>query len=171
MIFYVNATFLFFYLYKEVNAMLYEQYRKQAMSDLKNYNDLKSNIKTLNQRINFLRKNDLYTGITISDKVDHSAESDSLVIRHLSQLEDMEKQLRYTKLYVSNIDNALAMLSVKERDILTTFYINRQRRSVTKLCEETFSDRRGLYRKAQKALDKYITAFFGISKETCKYTE
>ena len=148
--------------------MLYEQYRKQAMSDLKNYNNLKADVKALGQRIRFLQKNDLYTGITMTEKVAHSAESDSLMIRHISQLETMEKQLRYTKLYVNNIENALTMLSAKDRDILTTFYINRQRRSVTKICEETFSDRSWLYRKAQKALDLYITAFFGIRKEDCE---
>ncbi len=143
--------------------MLYEQYKKQALSDLKNYNDLKSGIKTLSQRIQFLKRNDLYTGVAVREKVMQSHDSDSLMIRHLSQLESMENQLRYTKMYISNIDNALALLAPKDRELLTSFYINRQRRSVTKLAEETFSDRSWLYRKAQKALDKYIEAFFGVS--------
>ncbi|MBE6878302.1 MAG: hypothetical protein E7488_03945 [Ruminococcaceae bacterium] len=145
--------------------MLYEQYKKQALSDLKNYNDLKSGIKALSQRIQFLKRNDLYSGVGTREKVMKSCDGDSLMIHHLSQLEAMEKQLRYNKIYVSNIDNALAMLSAKDRDILTSFYINRQRRSVTKLAEETFSDRSWLYRKAQKALERYIEIFFGAVKD------
>ena len=148
--------------------MLYEQYKKQALSDLKNYNQLKGNIKTLSQRIKFLQKNDLYNGIGFSEKIMHSQDTDGLIIRHLSQLEEMEKQLRYTKMYVSNIDNALSLLSQNDRDSLTTFYINRQRRSVSKLAEETFSDRSWLYRKAQKALDRYIEAFYCISVKELK---
>ena len=77
----------------------------------------------------------------------------------------LENKLKQTKLTLCSMYNALAMLSTKERDILTSFYINRQRRSVTKLAEETFSDRSWLYRRAQKALEHYIFEYFGVTKE------
>ena len=146
--------------------MSYEQYKKQALKDLKSYNELKNNIKVLQQRIKILKKGDIYTApVTGQTRVMHSHDSDSAMVRHISQLESMESRLAQTKLLLSSMDNALAMLSTKERDILTSFYINRQRRSVNKLAEETFSDRSWLYRRAQKALEHYIFEYFGVTKE------
>lgn len=145
--------------------MLYSQYKKQALADLKSYNQLKGRADTISHRIRFLKKNDLYSSAGFDEKVMHTKDSDSLMVRYISQLEEMENQLRYTKMYLANIDNALAMLSPKDRDILFAFYINRQRRSVTKLAEDTFSDRSWLYRMAQNALEKYIEAFYGVTKD------
>lgn len=147
--------------------MLYQQYKKQAIADLKNYHELKGSIKNLSQRIKFLQNADLYTGTGYGSKVMASRDGDSSMVRHISHIEEMEKQLHYTKLYVANMENALALISPKEKDILTAFYINRQRRSVNKLAEETFSDRSWLYRRAQKALEHYIEIYFGITKESC----
>ena len=146
--------------------MSYEQYKKQALKDLKSYNDLNNNIKVLQQRIKILKKGDIYTApVTTQTRVMKSCDSDSQMMRHISQLEMLENKLSQTKLTLCSMDNALAMLSAKERDILTSFYINRQRRSVTKLAEETFSDRSWLYRRAQKALEHYIFEYFGVTKE------
>ena len=104
--------------------MSYEQYKKQALSDLKSYNELKNNIKVLQQRIKFLKKGDIYTAPpTAQTKVMQSHDGDSAMVRHISQLEAMESRLQQTKLMLNNMDNALAMLSCKERDILTSFYI------------------------------------------------
>lgn len=147
--------------------MLYQQYKKQAISDLKNYHELKGSIENLSQRIAFLQKADLYSGVSLQQRVMASRSSDSSMVYHLSQIEEMELKLHQARLYAAKIDNALAMLSPKEKEILTAFYINRQRRSVNKLAEETFSDRSWLYRRAQKALDRYIEIYFGITKNNC----
>ena len=144
--------------------MLYEECRKQAIADLKNYHQLKGSIKSMSQRIQFMQKADLYSAPSASEKVMSSKDSDSAYIHYISQLEEMESRLTYAKMYLFRIDNALSMLLPKDRDLLMSYYVNRQRKSVTRMAEENFADRSWIYRKAQKALENYIALYFDVSK-------
>lgn len=145
--------------------MTYKEYRAQALDDLKNFNELKRGVKSLEKRIDFLKKGDLYNGRDAQTKIMASFEGDSHVVRHLSQLEAMEHKLHCSRIYLENIENALALLSESDRELLTGFYINRQRLSVSNYAKKTYTDRTWLYRKAQRALERYIITYFGVSKE------
>ena len=150
--------------------MNYNHYRNMALQDFKHYNSLKASLDILPRQIALLRNTGIYSAAT-GERVMHSVSTDEAVVAQISRIEHLQQTLENNRARIACIDAALNAVGKKDREMLFSFYINRQRRSVTKLCEETFSDRSWLYRKAQKALDKYITAFFGISKETCKYTE
>ena len=144
--------------------MLYEEYKKQAINDLKNYHQLKDSIKSMSQRIQFMRKADLYTCPSQGEKVMSSKDSDSAYIHYISQIEELESRLAYAKIRLLRIDNTLCMLMPKERELLMSYYVNRQRKSVTRMAEENFADRSWIYRKAQRALENYISLYFDISQ-------
>lgn len=144
--------------------MTYSELKEQAVQDLKNYNELKRSTDVLAKRIEFLKKGNLYADKAAQTAILEDPEEGRQVVRHLSQLEAMEHKLHYSRLYLSNIENALTLLSSSERELLTGFYINRQRLSVSKYARKTYTDRTWLYRKAQKALENYIFAYFGVSK-------
>ena len=141
--------------------MLYKELKKQAVKDLTDYYFLKSSTDTLSREIKLLQNSGLYSSPSFSHSVMSSHSSDSGMIKHISRLESLEKQLQYNTAKLENIDFALNNLRTPQREILFSYYINRQRKAVYRLAIDTHTDRSALYRRANRALDKYILAYFG----------
>ena len=141
--------------------MLYKELKKQAVKDLTDYNFLKSSTATLSREISLLQNSSICHSPSFSHSVMSSHSSDSSMIKHLSKLESMEKQLQHNTAKLENIDYALSTLRAPQREILSSYYINRQRKAVYRLAIDTHTDRSALYRRANRALDRYIFAYFG----------
>ena len=141
--------------------MIYKELKKQAAKDLTDYYFLKSSLDTLAREISLLQKSGLYSSPDFNSAVVSSLSSDSGMIKHMSKLEYLEHQLSRNTARLQNIDLALSALRAPQREILFSYYINRQRKAVTRLAIDTHTDRSALYRRANRALDKYILAYFG----------
>ena len=126
--------------------MTYTNNKRQAQNDLKNYNCLKNSISVLSGRIELLKKTSEENG------------SNTTVTAEIARL---ESKLRVNTALVNCIENALGALSPEEHRLLSSYYIHRQRGAVEKLSVNSYSDRSTVYRRARKALDHYILAFFG----------
>ncbi len=144
--------------------MSYNDYKKQAIKDLSDYNYLKSSLLTLSKRIQLLQNNFSQGAYNSQTKVMVSISTDEKVIAHISQIEQLEHTLKCNTLKVQSIENALSALPEKDRNLMMSFYVNRQRNSVATLARNSYTDRSCIYRRAQKSLEKYIFAFFGIEK-------
>lgn len=141
--------------------MIYKELKKQAVKDLTDYYFLKSSLDTLAREISLLQKSGLYNSPDLNCAVVSSLSSDSGMIKHMTRLEYLEKQLSHNTARLENIDLALGALRTPQREILFSYYINRQRKAVTRLAIDSHTDRSALYRRANRALDKYILAYFG----------
>lgn len=138
--------------------MNYETYRRQAVCDLTEYKYLKSSIASLQGQIKLLK--------SIVPKVPQpqtSAGADSSVPSDsAAQLAQLQQTLKHNRLRVQCIEQALAALPQSDRDNLNSFYINRYRNSVRDLSRKEYTDRSTLYRRAQRSVDKFVFARFGI---------
>ena len=132
--------------------MTYKDNKKRALEDLKNYPYLKSSLITLHKRIELLKK--LYP--------DENSTTETTAVAE--QINCLSRKLEINATQVSCIDQALSSLSEAEHKLINTYYIHRQRGVVENLSANNFSDRSTLYRRAQKALDHYIFAYFGETK-------
>ena len=141
--------------------MIYKELKKQAVKDLSDYYFLKSSLDTLAREITLLQKSGLYSSPTFNNAVVSSLSSDGGMIKHITRLESLEHQLALNTARLENIDLALSALRTPQREILFSYYINRQRKAVTRLAIDSHTDRSALYRRANRALDKYILAYFG----------
>lgn len=124
--------------------MRYDNNRCRAISDLKNYNRLKGSLDIISTRIELLKKLSQENSNGISDEIAR-----------------LQLKLETNTALVLCIENALSTLSPEESRLLSAYYINRQRGAVEKLSINSYSDRSTIYRRARKALDHYIFAFFG----------
>ena len=145
--------------------MSYREYKNQAIRDLSKYNSLKASVEPLKRRIHDMQNSDLYRAPMPGQMVMGSNSADNKFIHHISGIENLESILRYNTLYIENIESALSCLMPKEKELLTGFYINRQRNTVTNLARKEYTERSWLYRKAQKALQHYIQYYFGVTPE------
>lgn len=142
--------------------MTYNQYKKQSVQDLKNYNYLKSSLETLPKRIEIMRKYPLPSAsYAVISTGAHNKSADENLINYLAHIEHLENILAANRVKVNCMDAALAALSMKERELLASYYINRQRNTLNNLAYKSFTDRSSIYRRAQRALNKYILAYFG----------
>ena len=141
--------------------MFYKELKKQAIKDLSGYYFLKSSLDTLPQEIRFLQNSSLYNSPNLGISVMSSHSADSSVVKHLAHIETLQQQLQHNTDKLKNIDLALSALRAPQREILFSYYINRQRKAVNRLAIDTHTDRSALYRRANRALDKYILAYFG----------
>ena len=138
--------------------MNYEQCRRQALSDLAEYKYLKSSITVLQSRIQMLRS-------ISAEQPNNSmtADNDAFNDPYQLQIKLFRETVRKNKAKVNSIEYALSTLSEKDRENLTGFYINRYRNSVRDMARKEYTDRSTLYRRAQRSMDKYILAYFGIA--------
>lgn len=145
--------------------MTYKSLKKQAVDDLKNYHYLKRQRENLPKQIEFLKNSTLYTGISLQPHVAQSADSDRKMIAHIARIENAETQLKNINLKLAAMENAFEFLEENEKQLLFSYYINRQRQSVMSLSVTTNTERSWLYRKADRALKKYISAYFGTFED------
>ena len=141
--------------------MYYQELKKMAVDDLSRYYYLKHSLDILPKEIRMLQNSSLYSSVSANSSVMSSSSADEKFINHISRIEKLEKQLEDNKEKISAVETALKALTSAQRDILYSYYINRQRRSVTHLAIDTHTDRSALYRRAERALKKYILAYFG----------
>ncbi len=137
--------------------MTYNNCKAQAIEDLKNYNYLKSSLITLPKRIETMK----ICAPTLSAANGASPEHNGQAANYLSHIEHLENVLAANQVKVSCMDTALSALSMRDKELLSVYYINRQRNTVTNLAMNSFSDRSSIYRRAQRALKNYILAYFG----------
>lgn len=141
--------------------MLYSELKQTAIKDLSQYYYLKSSLDTLPQEIRLLQNSGMYHSAAYGMAVMSSVSADDRIAKHISRIEALEQQLENNTAKLKNINFALSCLTQSQRDILFSYYINRQRRAVNRLAIDTHTDRSALYRRATRALDKYILAYFG----------
>ncbi|MBQ7284027.1 MAG: hypothetical protein IJW74_04150, partial [Oscillospiraceae bacterium] len=119
----------------------------------------------LPKEIRILQNSSLYHSPNAYGSSKPSADNDAKFINHIARIENLQLQLENNKAKVSAMETALKAITSAQRDMLFSYYINRQRRSVTNLAVDTLTDRSALYRRADRALKKYILAYFGTLGE------
>ncbi|MBE6887143.1 MAG: hypothetical protein E7484_01835 [Ruminococcaceae bacterium] len=139
--------------------MAFEDYKKQAADDLRNLPHLKARAENLKRQINMLTEMDVQS-VEIFDRVFEQANSD-----HYSRLAVLQKEFNLVTFRILCTENALNSLTAADKDILISFYVARQRNTVNNLARKTYTDRSCLYRRAQKALEKYIYTCYGVHKD------
>ena len=135
--------------------MTYADYKNQAADDLRSYNSLKVRAGSLNRQIS------LYRRLGASVSTDSAAEN-HCGGKDISPLETLENELKTITFRIACIDAALDCLEDADRDLLRSFYISRQRNTINNLARKSYTDRSCLYRRAQKALDRYVYVCYGV---------
>lgn len=142
-------------------------WRKEAISELREYEAKKAAVLSLPEDIAFLKTESVRIGGASSDSVPvrggGSAWEDkqiNLIVRR----EKLETSLRYAKEWVERVSRGLLQLTEEEKLILDRFYINAAKGNLDRLCDELCLEKSAVYYRKDAAVRHYTLARFGCTE-------
>ena len=142
-------------------------WKREAIDKLKNYEAHKQALECLPKEIRRLES--AYTGIR-SATTDGtpisgggSTREDSM-LSNIVHRDELKRRLKEARLWVAQVDKALAVLDDEERLVLDRFYIHRAKGAVEALCESLGLEKSAVYDRRDKALRHFTLALYGVTE-------
>lgn len=141
-------------------------WRKEAISDLKDYSLRLESITNIEKRIKTLEEDASSLGGISSEtpvKGGASKQEDRL-INNIAERQLLSLNLKVTKHLVSITQSALAKLEKDEREVLNAFYIAQTQNHVQGLCDRLHLEKSRIYELKDRALRKFTILLYGIAE-------
>lgn len=142
-------------------------WKREAADKLKNYEAHKQALECLPKEIRRLES--AYTGIR-SATTDGtpisgggSTREDSM-LSNIVHRDELKRRLKEARLWVAQVDKALAVLDDEEQLVLDRFYIHRAKGTVEALCESLNLEKSAVYDRRDKALRHFTLALYGVTE-------
>ena len=142
-------------------------WKREAVDKLKNYEAHKQALESLPKEIRRLEST--YIGIR-SATTDGtpisgggSTREDSM-LSNIVHRDELKRRLKEARLWVAQVDKALAVLDDEERHVLDRFYIHRAKGAVEALCESLNLEKSAVYDRRDKALRHFTLALYGVTE-------
>lgn len=142
-------------------------WKREAIDKLKNYEAHREALENIPKEIKRLES--AYAGIrsATTDGTPVSGGSNTREDSMLSNIvhrDELKRRLREARLWVAQVDKALAVLDDEERLVLDRFYIHRAKGNVGELCERLNVEQATVYRKRDSALRRFTIALYGVTE-------
>ena len=142
-------------------------WKREAIDKLKNYEARREALENIPKEIKRLES--AYAGIrsATTDGTPVSGGSNTREDSMLSNIvhrDELKRRLREARLWVAQVDKALAVLDDEERLVLDRFYIHRAKGNVGELCERLNVEQATVYRKRDSALRRFTIALYGVTE-------
>jgi len=142
-------------------------WKREAIDKLKNYEAHRAALESIPKEIKRLES--AYTGIR-SATTDGTPVSgggntrEDTMLSNIVHRDELKRRLKEARLWVSQVDKALAILDDEERLVLDKFYIHRAKGNVGELCERLNVEQATVYRKRDSALRRFTIALYGVTE-------
>ena len=141
-------------------------WKREAIDKLKNYEARREALENIPKEIKRLES--AYAGIrsATTDGTPVSGGSNTREDSMLSNIvhrDELKRRLKEARLWVAQVDKALAVLDDEERLVLDRFYIHRAKGNVGELCERLNVEQATVYRKRDSALRRFTIALYGVT--------
>jgi len=142
-------------------------WKREAIDKLKNYEAHREALESIPKEIKRLES--AYTGIR-SATTDGTPVSgggntrEDTMLSNIVHRDELKRRLKEARLWVSQVDKALAILDDEERLVLDKFYIHRAKGNVGELCERLNVEQATVYRKRDSALRRFTIALYGVTE-------
>lgn len=83
------------------------------------------------------------------------------LLSNLVHRQELEWTLQQARSWLKTVSGAFGALTPEEKMVLTRFYIYPEQGGVSRLCEELGVEQSSVYRKRDKALQKFTIALYG----------
>ena len=142
-------------------------WKREAIDKLKNYEAHKQALECLTKEIRRLES--AYTGIrsATTDGTPISGGGNTREDSMLSNIvhrDELKRRLKEARLWVAQVDKALAVLDDEERLVLNRFYLHRAKGAVEALCESLGLEKSAVYDRRDKALRHFTLALYGVTE-------
>ncbi len=142
-------------------------WKREAIDKLKNYEAHREALENIPKEIKRLES--AYAGIR-SATTDGTPVSgggntrEDFMLSNIVHRDELKRRLREARLWVAQVDKALAVLDDEERLVLDRFYIHRAKGNVGELCERLNVEQATVYRKRDSALRRFTIALYGVTE-------
>ena len=142
-------------------------WKREAIDKLKNYEAHREALENIPKEIKRLES--AYAGIR-SATTDGTPVSgggntrEDSMLSNIVHRDELKRRLKEARLWVAQVDKALAVLDDEERLVLDRFYIHRTKGNVGELCERLNVEQATVYRKRDSALRRFTIALYGVTE-------
>ena len=142
-------------------------WKREAIDKLKNYEAHREALENIPKEIKRLES--AYAGIrsATTDGTPISGGGNTREDSMLSNIvhrDELKRRLKEARLWVAQVDKALAVLDDEERLVLDRFYIHRAKGNVGELCERLHVEQSTVYDRRDKALRHFTLALYGVTE-------
>ncbi|MDE6590070.1 MAG: hypothetical protein K2K53_06960 [Oscillospiraceae bacterium] len=143
-------------------------WKREAIDKLKNYEARRAALESIPTEIKRLEL--AYAGIrsaaTDSTPVSGGGGNrrEDSMLSNIVHRDELKRRLKEAKLWVAQVDKALAVLDDEERLVLDKFYIHRAKGNVGELCERLNLEKTAVYDRRDKALRRVTIALYGVTE-------
>ncbi len=138
-------------------------WKTEAVERLRQYTGAKCAMETLHQEIRRIETQMCSPGSNSFEAVSSGGgnRQEDWLLNQIMSRQELQSRLERTRDWVTVTDIALDSLSQEERTVLQRLYIQPKKNNVDRLCEELSIERSSIYRKRDKALEKFTLAMYG----------
>lgn len=140
-------------------------WKSEAIGKLKGYRQHKAAIDNLQIEISRLKSEaeSIRSANKTSTPVQGGGPSrEDMLLSNIVLREELRRQLRSARLWVTMVDNALESLDAEERALLEDIYFAEDRTPLIVICESWHMERSTFYRRRDDALRHFVAALYGI---------
>ena len=142
-------------------------WKKEAIEKLKEYNARKQAITSIPMEIAQLEsavrgiRSASADGVAISGG---GSGREDMLLSNICKREELKRSLATAKVWVAQVEDAMAVLNQEERLVLDRFYINPARGNVDRLCGELNVEKPTIYRRKDDALRHFTICLYGCTE-------
>lgn len=142
-------------------------WKREAIDKLKNYEAHRAALESIPKEIKRLEA--AYTGVrsAVTDGIPVSgggSTREDTMLSNIVHRDELKRRLKEARLWVSQVDKALAILDDEERMVLDKFYVHQDKGSVGELCERLSLEKTAVYDRRDKALRHFTIALYGVTE-------
>lgn len=141
-------------------------WKREAVDKLKNYEARRTALEGIPKEIRQLES--AFSGIrsATTDGTPISGDGstrEDFMLSNIVHRDELKRRLKETRLWVAQVDKALAVLDDEERLVLERFYIHRAKGNIGDLCERLNVEQPTAYRRRDQALRHFTIALYGVT--------
>ena len=142
-------------------------WKKEAIEKLKEYNARKQAITSIPMEIAQLEsavrgiRSASADGVAISGG---GSGREDMLLSNICKREELKRSLAAANVWVSQVEDAMAVLNQEERLILDKFYISPARGNVDRLCGELNVEKSQVYARKDAALRHFTISLYGCTE-------
>lgn len=142
-------------------------WKHEAIGKLKNYEAHRGAVENIPKEIKRLESvcASIRSATTDGTPVSEGGNTrEDFLLSNIVHRDELKRRLKEARLWVTQVDSALAVLDDEERLVLDRFYIHRVKGNIGELCERLNLEKTAIYGRRDKALRRFTVALYGVTE-------
>ena len=147
-------------------------WKNEAIDRLKRYDLMKVSLQCMADELRDLEADAVKLKAVRADKIVVMSSTDpgDALMNNMVRQEELKYALKQAKQWVKITERAQSMLLPEEKLVLHRLYVSREKGALERLCMELGCEQSTIYRKRDKALQRFTVALYGFTDTQLAFT-